>query len=102
MMATRYREADTHDTLWPEDRIETLLPSGCFDAEPAGERYTRLLRAERLQLPEPAGTLWTRVREPLHEANARDLAERPRTARGGTSRRDRPGQRSRAGFSRCS
>lgn len=46
MTTTRYPEADTYDTLWPEDRIETLLPPGCFDAEPAGERYTELLRAD--------------------------------------------------------
>ena len=44
-MATRYPGTDTQDTLWPEDRIETLLSANCFDAEPAGERYTRLLRA---------------------------------------------------------
>ena len=46
MTTTRYPEADTQDTLWPEDRIETLLPAGCFDAEPAGARYARLLRAD--------------------------------------------------------
>lgn len=43
MTTTRYPEAGAHDTLWPEDRIETLLPAGCFDAEPAGEPYTQLL-----------------------------------------------------------
>lgn len=26
------------------------------------------MSAERLQLPEPAGTLWTRIREPLRRA----------------------------------
>ena len=46
MTTTRYPEDDTQDTLWPEDRTETLLPAECFDAEPAGERYTRLLRAD--------------------------------------------------------
>ena len=46
MTTTRYPEADTQDTLWPEDRIETLLTAGCFDAEPAGERYARLLGAD--------------------------------------------------------
>ena len=46
MTTTRYREADAHDMLWPEDRIETLLPARCFDAEPAGERYMRLLRSD--------------------------------------------------------
>ena len=30
--------------LWPEDRQETLLPAESFDEEPAGERFTKLLR----------------------------------------------------------
>ena len=30
--------------LWPEDRQETLLPAESFDDEPAGERFTKLLR----------------------------------------------------------
>ena len=30
--------------LWPEDREETLLPAECFNEEPAGERFTKLLR----------------------------------------------------------
>ena len=46
MTTTRCFEADARDTLWPEDRTEMLLPAGCFDAEPAGERYTRLLRPD--------------------------------------------------------
>ena len=46
MTTTRYPEADALDTLWPEHRIETLLPARCFDAEPAGEQYMRLLRSD--------------------------------------------------------
>lgn len=45
-MTTQYPDAGMQDALWPEDRIETLLPANCFDAESAGERYTRLLRAD--------------------------------------------------------
>ncbi|MYD87496.1 MAG: hypothetical protein F4Y14_15745 [Acidobacteria bacterium] len=45
------------------------LPVG-RDPQPMGNacRETRTMSAERLQLPEPAGTLWTRVREPLKRA----------------------------------
>ena len=32
------------EALWPEDRQETLLPAESFDDEPAGERFTKLLR----------------------------------------------------------
>ena len=46
MTTTQYPDAGMQDALWPEDRIETLLPPNCFDADPAAERYTELLRGD--------------------------------------------------------
>ena len=44
-------DGEDGEALWPEDRRETLLPAESFDDEPAGERFTKLLR---LNEPAPA------------------------------------------------
>ena len=46
MQTTASCDSDRYAALWPEDRIETLLPACCFGAEPAGESVQALLRAD--------------------------------------------------------
>ena len=55
-------DGEDGEALWPEDRQEILLPAESFDDEPAGERFTKLLRLNEPTTAEgpdsPTVALW--------------------------------------------